>query len=183
MDEVARHCNMSKKTIYQYFPDKDTLVKSIMEKHMAEDVVCQLELLIGLGLSALEEVLQISEFMKKNILQIHPSVLFDLKKYHSAAYEVFENHRDSHFIKAVSENLEKGISEGVYRQGIDVRLFSRLRIIEVEALFDRNIFHESEWDILRVQLFFIDHFVRGLVTSKGLKQWETISENLFKEIR
>jgi len=182
MDEVARHCNMSKKTIYQYFPDKDTLVKSIMEKHMAEDV-CQVGLLLSQGLSALEEVLKISEFMKKNILEIHPSVLFDLKKYHSAAYEVFENHRDSHFIKVVSENLEKGISEGVYRPEIDVRLFSRLRIIELEALFDRNIFHESEWDILRVQLFFIDHFVRGLVTSKGLKQWETISENLFKEIR
>jgi AcrR family transcriptional regulator len=182
MDEVARHCNMSKKTIYQYFPDKDSLVKAIMEKHMAEDV-CKIGQLLGQGLSALEEVLKISEFMKKDMLEIHPSVLFDLKKYHSSAYEVFEKHRDGHFMDVVSQNLVKGIAEGVYRPDIDVRLFSRLRVIELEAMFDRNLFHEPEWDIFKVQLYFIDHFVRGLVTTKGLQQWESISEILFKEIR
>lgn len=182
MDEVARHCNMSKKTIYQYFSDKDSLVKAIMEKHMAEDVG-QIELLMKQNYSALEEVLKISEFMKKDIQEIHPSVLFDLKKYHSSAYELFEKHRDGHFIQVVSRNLEKGMAEGVYRSNIDVRLFSRLRVMEVEAMFNRNLFHEPEWDLYRVQLFFIDHFVRGLVTAKGLHQWETISENLFKDIR
>lgn len=182
MDEVARHCSVSKKTIYQYFPDKDSLVKTIMERHMAEDV-CQIDQLLAQELSALEEVLKISEFMKKDMLEIHPSVLFDLKKYHSSAYEVFEKHRDGHFMKVISRNLEKGIAEGIYRPEIDVRLFSRLRVLEVEAMFDRNIFHEPEWDIFKVQLYFIDHFVRGLVTEKGLRQWESISENLFKEIR
>jgi hypothetical protein len=121
--------------------------------------------------------------MKKDIQEIHPSVLFDLKKYHSSAFELFEKHRDGHFIQVVSRNLEKGMAEGVYRSNIDVRLFSRLRVMEVEAMFDRNLFHEPEWDLYRVQLFFIDHFVRGLVTAKGLQQWETISENLFKDIR
>ncbi len=182
MDEVARHCNMSKKTIYQYFPDKDSLVKTIMEKHMAEDVG-KIDVLMKQNFSALEEVLKISEFMKKDIQEIHPSVLFDLKKYHSSAYELFEKHRDGHFIQVVSRNLEKGISEGVYRPNIDVRLFSRLRVMEVEAMFDRNLFYEPEWDLFKVQLYFIDHFVRGLVTAKGLQQWEAISENLFKDIR
>ena len=182
MDEVARHCNVSKKTIYQYFPDKDSLVKTIIERHMAEDV-CQIDKLLAQNLSALEEVLKISEFMKKDMLEIHPSVLFDLKKYHSSAYEVFEKHRDGHFMQVISQNLQKGISEGVYRSNIDVRLFSRLRVMELEAMFDRNLFHEPEWDIFKVQLSFIDHFVRGLVTPNGLLQWESISDNLFKEIR
>ena len=182
MDEVARHCNMSKKTIYQYFTDKDGLVKAIMERHMAEDA-CKVDRLLSQGMSALEEVLKISEFMKKDIQEIHPSVLFDLKKYHSSAYEVFEKHRDGHFIQVVSKNLEKGIEEGVYRPQIDVKLFARLRVLEVEAMFGPNLFLEPEWDLFKVQLFFIDHFVRGLVTPKGLQQWESISENLFKEIR
>jgi AcrR family transcriptional regulator len=182
MDEVARHCGVSKKTIYQYFPDKDSLVKTIMEKHMAEDIE-QINQIISQDLSALDEVLKISEFMKKDIQEIHPSVLFDLKKYHSSAYEVFEKHRDGHFIQVVSMNLEKGIREGVYRKNTDVRLFSRLRVMEVESMFERRIFHEPEWDMYKVQLFFIDHFVRGLATTEGLHQWERISESLFKEIQ
>jgi AcrR family transcriptional regulator len=182
MDEVARHCNISKKTIYQYFPDKDSLVKEIMEVHMKEDI-CLINALTQQNCSALEEVLKISEFMKKDIAEIHPSVLFDLKKYHSAAYEVFEKHRDTHFMETVVKNLERGLKEGVYRQEIDVRVFARLRVIEIEAMFNLQLFKEVDIDLSLVQLHFIDHFVRGLVTSKGLKQWETISENLFKVIR
>jgi hypothetical protein len=83
----------------------------------------------------------------------------------------------------VAGNLQRGIEEGVYRADIDVRVLSRLRVLEIEAMFDRNIFHESEWDIRKVQLHFIDHFIRGLVTPKGLLEWETLSANLFKEIR
>jgi len=181
MDEVARHCNISKKTIYQYFPDKDALVKEIMEKHMAEDV-CMIKALHSQNCSALEEVLKISEFMKKDIAEIHPSVLFDLKKYHSSAYEVFEKHRDTHFMETVAQNLHRGIEEGVYRPEIDIPILSRLRVLEIEAMFDRNIFHETELDILKVQLHFIDHFIRGSVTPKGLAEWVVLSKNMFREI-
>ena len=178
MDEVARHCNISKKTIYQFFPDKDALVKEVIEKHMAEDI-CMVESLKGAGVTALEEVLKISEFMNKDLAEIHPSVLFDLKKYHSSAYEVFEKHRDSHFLETVAQNLERGIQEGLYRKEIDVRILSRLRVLEIESMFERNFFPDKEWDIRKVQLHFIDHFVRGIVTTKGLEEWEKISTGLF----
>jgi hypothetical protein len=52
--------------------------------------------------------------------------------------------------------------------------------MQVEAMFERNLFHEPEWDLFRVQLSFIDHFVRGLVTTAGLKEWEKISGKLFE---
>jgi len=182
MDEVARHCNISKKTIYQYFPDKDALVKEIMERHMEQDK-CMMQIMADQKCSALEEVLKISEYMKKEMAEIHPSVLFDLKKYHSSAYEVFEKHRDTHFIETITKNLERGLEEGVYRQGIDVRVFSRLRVIELEAMFNQDIYKEADLDLTKVQLHFIDHFVRGLVTQIGLAEWERISENLFKVIR
>jgi AcrR family transcriptional regulator len=178
MDEVARHCNISKKTIYQFFPDKDALVKEVIEKHMAEDI-CMVESLKGAGVTALEEVLKISEFMNKDLAEIHPSVLFDLKKYHSSAYEVFEKHRDCHFLETVAQNLERGIQEGFYRKEIDIRILSRLRVLEIESMFERNFFPEKEWDIRKVQLHFIDHFVRGIVTPKGLEEWEKLSSGLF----
>jgi AcrR family transcriptional regulator len=182
MDEVARHCNISKKTIYQYFPDKDALVKEVMEQHMKGDI-CMMEAVQSGAATALEEVLKISEFMKRDLSEIHPSVLFDLKKYHGSAYEIFERHRDSHFITSVVKNLERGIREGVYRPDIDVEIFARLRVLQVESLFDDRPFAGPGVNLQRVQLYYIDHFVRGLVTPRGLSEWEAISEHLFREIR
>ena len=182
MDEVARHCNISKKTIYQFFPDKDALVKEIMEMHMNNDI-CKFQEIQKTGVSALEEVLMISEYMKKDMAEIHPSVLFDLKKYHSSAFEIFEKHRDCHFMETVKANLQRGINEGVYRKEIDVKIFARLRLIEIEAMFNYDLFRDGESDLSRIQIYFIDHFVRGLVTPEGLIQWESISKNLYKGIK
>lgn len=182
MDEVARHCNISKKTIYQFFPDKDALVKEVMERHMQEDI-CMIQSLYDGKCSALEEVLKISEFMAKDMEDIHPSVLFDLKKYHSSAYEVFEKHRDTHFMDTIIRNLERGIQEGVYRKEIDVKVFARLRVIEIEAMFNPGLLNGKYFDLAKVQLHFIDHFVRGLVTPLGLHEWERISQQLFQVIR
>lgn len=177
MDEVARHCNISKKTIYQFFPDKDALVKEVMIVHMQEDL-CHMQDIYNQGYSALEEVLKISEYMKKDMAEIHPSVLFDLKKYHSAAFEIFESHRDKHFMQSVVRNLEKGIQEGVYRPEIDIHLMARLRVLEVESMFSLDLVKETKNDLAYVQLQFIDHFVRGLATEAGLKEWIRISSHI-----
>lgn len=182
MDEVARHCNISKKTIYQYFNDKDALVKEIMERHIEQDR-CVIQNLHDQASSALDEVVKISEYLKTEIAGIHPSVLYDLRKYHSSAYEVFENHRDNHFLGLVTRNLERGVKEGVYRSEINIGIYARLRILQLEALFDGKLFPKTEWEQTSVQLYFIDHFVRGLATEEGLKQWLNISQNPFKVIR
>ncbi len=178
MDDVAGHCNISKKTIYQIFSDKDSIITAVMRRHMEHDV-CGIAAIHEQAISALDEIIQISEFMKKDIAEIHPSILYDLKKYHKDAWELFNTHKNTIFYESVANNLEKGVKEGVYRSNIDIRIMAKLRCMEIEAMFNPEVFPPNEINPTMLQLNFIDHFIRGLCTVEGLHQWENTSKNLF----
>lgn len=182
MDEVANHCNISKKTIYQFFSDKDAIINEVVKRHMSADV-CRVKQLQEDATSALDEIMRVSEYMKETIGNIHPSVLFDLKKYHPAAWEAFNQHKHSMMIETVSNNLERGVKEGVYRSDIDIRILSRLRCLEVEALFHSDLFPATTFNPATLQIHFVDHFIRGIASPTGLTQWEEMSQKLFQNIR
>lgn len=182
MDEVANHCNISKKTIYQFFSDKDAIIHEVVKRHMSTDV-CRVKQLQEEATSALDEIMRVSEYMKETIGNIHPSVLFDLKKYHPAAWEAFNQHKHSMMIETVSNNMARGVKEGVYRSNIDINILSRLRCLEVEALFHSDLFPTHSFNPAALQVHFVDHFIRGICTPKGLLQWEEMSQKLFQNIR
>lgn len=179
MDEVANHCNISKKTIYQFFTDKDSIINEVVKRHMSSDV-CKMRDILETATSALDEIIRISEFMKKDIGRIHPSILFDLKKYHPTAWELFNVHKHTIFIEGVTRNLKRGIEEGVYRDSIDISVMARLQCLEIEAMFNTDLFPPDTFEPATLQLHFIDHFMRGICSKPGLVQWEETSTNLFK---
>lgn len=182
MDEVANHCNMSKKTIYQFFTDKDSIINEVVNRHMSADV-CQVKLIQDQASSALDEIMRVSEYMKQTIGNIHPSVLYDLKKYHPVAWESFNQHKHCMMIETVSNNLRRGVGEGVYRSNIDIDILSRLRCLEVEAIFHSDLFPSNTYNPASLQIHFVDHFIRGICTPAGLTQWEEMSGKLFQNIR
>ena len=179
MDEVANHCNISKKTIYQMFTDKDAIITEVMRRHMENDR-CSIADIHARSMSALAEIMHISEFMKRDIAEIHPSILYDLKKYHKEAWDLFSKHKNTIFYETVADNLKKGVAEGVYRENIDIGLMAKLRCLEIEAMFNMEVFPAGVRDPALMQLHFLDHFIRGVCTTDGLAQWEKISQDLFK---
>ena len=92
--------------------------------------------------NAIEEMHLISRCMKEHFLQINPSVLFDLEKYHKKAWDVFLEFKNSFIQGQVRDNLERGKKEGHYREEIDVELLSAFRIEQVQMIFNTKIFHQ-----------------------------------------
>ncbi len=79
MDDVARHLSMSKKTLYQYFSDKDEIVTLVAETHMHGDQK-QYEELFNTADNAIDELVKISTCLKRDFQKINPALLFDLSK-------------------------------------------------------------------------------------------------------
>ena len=80
MDDIARHLGVSKKTIYQYFADKDEVVESVAREHMQRQKE-QFERIANESKNAVEEMVRISYCLKENMRNINPSVLFDMQKH------------------------------------------------------------------------------------------------------
>ena len=101
--------------------------------------------------------------------EMNPSVLYDLQKYHPAAFKKFHEFKYTFLYKVITSNLERGIKEELYRPEIDVDVMARLRIESVMLPFNADVFPNNRTHLIHIEQQIFEHFLYGLVTAKGQK--------------
>lgn len=86
-----------------------------------------------------------------------------------AAWQVWTNHKNEFILKQVSENLKKGIAEGWYRSDFDIEILARIRIAQINDIYNPELFPPEKFDLQKVQLATLEHFMMGIATLKGHK--------------
>jgi AcrR family transcriptional regulator len=168
MDDLANQLGISKKTIYQYFKDKDALVSSVVEFELANHaLLCNQSM--KLADNAVHEIFLLMTVIQEMFNRMNPLALFEIEKYYPLAFEKIKNHKDDYIFSMISANLEKGIAEGLYRKDVDVTILSRYRLETSLIPFNIHVFHPSKFDMLKVNLQIIEHFVYGVATLEGHK--------------
>lgn len=177
MDDIANKCGVSKKTIYQHFKDKDTVVLEVTRNYLTQEEK-GLDEIHRKAQDPIEELVYISKWFRELLSEMEPSLVFDMQKYHHAAWSVFNEHKEKCMFCSLIENLEKGKEMGLYRSEINSDIISRFRVESTELLFNPEKFQSSKHSIRDVQMEVFDHFVYGLVTDKGKKLFEKHKANL-----
>ncbi len=171
MDDIARELGISKKTIYQHFPDKDAIVNEGVSTHFERER-CESEKMQAEAPDPIAEVVKGSELMRQMLADMNPSMFLDLKRYYPSAWQLFIEFKNGFILDIIRKNLIKGIEEGLYRNDLKVEILARLRNEEVEMGFDPQVFPNNKFNVLDTQLALLDHFLRGIMTADGLKLYE-----------
>ena len=176
MDELATQLGISKKTIYQYFKDKDALVSSVVENDLAKHaLICNQSMQIADN--AVHEIFLLMTVLQELFSSMNPLTLFEIEKYYPLAFDKIKKHKDDFIFSMISANLEKGIAEGLYRKDVDVTILSRYRLETSLIPFNIHVFHPSKFDMLKVNLQIIEHFVYGVATLEGHKLMDAYKLN------
>ncbi|GJM28754.1 MAG: TetR family transcriptional regulator [Cyclobacteriaceae bacterium] len=168
MDDIARDLSISKKTIYQYFRDKNDLVLQVTRDHLEKEKL-EIRAIKESTSNAIETLIEESLCLRKNITGMNPSLLFDLKKYHQQAWELYLDCKQTVYISSLKETLEKGVEEGYFRQEIDPRILAVLRVEQIQMSLERFTYPRDQFEFKEVQIQLFDHFLHGLVSEKGRK--------------
>ncbi|TWJ00941.1 TetR family transcriptional regulator [Mucilaginibacter frigoritolerans] len=168
MDDIARHLGMSKKTIYQFFKDKNELVIALVRKKLKEDEDQMADIISKSG-NVIEEMINMMKCSEEIFSRINPIVIHDMQKYHPEAWRQFQNFKSGVLVHTLEELLNKGINQGYIRPEIDVKIIARMRVNQVEFGFNTTIFPVAEFNTWTVQQQFNEHFNYGICTLKGYK--------------
>jgi len=175
MDDISNNLAISKKTLYQYFKDKDDVVnqttKVIIDKEKSE-----FDKIVNEATDSLDELFNVSICLRRIVDSMNPSLLFDLSKYHPEAWMLYIEYKEEFIYKMIVKNLEKGIEEGYYREEIDAKILARLRVEEVQMCFDNRIFARDKYDFKDVQMQVFNHFLFGILTPQGKELYEVYQE-------
>src|SRR5580693_7306634 len=111
MDDIARHLGMSKKTIYQFFKDKNELVIALVKKKLQEDEE-QMSAIISQSGNVIEEMINMMKCSEEIFSRINPIVIHDMQKYHPDAWKHFQNFKSGVIVQTLEQLLSKGIKQG-----------------------------------------------------------------------
>ncbi len=169
MDDIAASVGMSKKTLYQYYKDKDELVKAVIDS-VIESNRCKCDLHVEQADNAVHEIFLAMEMMVEMFKTMNPAILYEMQKYHPEAHQHFQQHKMQYLLGHVGKNIERGIAEELYRPEINVNILAKFRIESMFIPFHPE-FHQSlgKYTLIEIEEQIITNFLFGLVTQKGYK--------------
>ena len=167
MDDMAKHLGMSKKTLYLYVKDKEDLVNKTLFHHCdIED--SQISSICSRGLNAIDEQFEIMYWVVGMLSNVHPSILFDLQKYHPEVYKSMADHRDKSIYQCMLLNIKKGQKEGLYRKDLNPEIIVKYYTARVDLVFDEKLFPQSIWNLTQIYTEIFKYHIRGIASEKGL---------------
>lgn len=168
MDALAEEMGISKRTIYERFKDKDTLLYEVIKfyKEQTRDDALRT---IEESDNVIEALFRIMKLTVSQVAQMNPLFFHDFKKYHGKVYKDFAHPGDIRDFSITGKLFETGMEQGIFREDLHLDIVNRA----LHALFD--LFgHDSplvEEGFDRRDLFehMIIPYFRGLSTKKGRK--------------
>lgn len=168
MDDIAEHLGMSKKTIYQYFLDKDNLVVQVVQMVLkGNQQICKGD--AEVAENAIHELLLSMGRMEEMFGSMNPAVLFDLKKYHPKGYQQFFNFKNEFLLEMVRNNIVRGVEEGLYRPALNPDITARFRVESMLLVFEPDFSLGARFNLVEMKKEILSLYLYGLVTIKGHK--------------
>ncbi len=168
MDDIAQHLRISKKTLYQFVKDKNELVSRVVG-HICSHHNTSINGICEKGHNAIDENFEITRFVAAQIGEMHPSIHFDLEKYHPEAWALLQRNEREDIYKCVTSNMRKGVKEGLYRDDLNIDVIARIYISRFDAVFDGELFPKENYRFEDVIWELFRYHVRGMASDKGLK--------------
>lgn len=166
MDEIATTLGISKKTIYQFFTDKDDLVFAVIQQEIAKNENECLQFRND-ALDALHEIFLAVEDLEELLAYTNPLMLYDLEKYHPRAFQKIKDYKYQFLHTATIENLRRGIEEGLYRKDIQMDIVAKSRVEAAFLVFNVDLFPHSRYSMSQVNFELALLFMHGVATEKG----------------
>lgn len=161
LEDVARQLGISKKTLYQHFIDKEELVRLVLETQLDENLR-EARVIHTLASNPIVGALRIWDRLIAYRQTTNPNLLRDIERHYPTVWRVFETFRTTYINTILVANIQAGIEQGLYRPDVDEPALAWLWATQ------------SQWEIpyTGAEAALKHHFVRGLLTQKGLALYE-----------
>jgi AcrR family transcriptional regulator len=168
MDDIACEMCISKKTIYKYFSNKEKLIEEGTEV-IHQNIHALMDEVVAKNLNAIEENFEIRKMFKEMFQSFDHSPAYQLKKHYPEIYEKMMANEIEDCNQMFSQNIVKGIQQGLYRQETDVESATKFYYT---LIFSINENTQLESDAYKLEGKALEYHTRAIATPKGIIELE-----------
>lgn len=176
MDDIAGELGMSKKTIYQFFANKDAIVGAVVEEHLHQEKE-QIRGIMRAADNPIVGILEASNVTAQMFKSMNPALIAEMKKYYPEAWAHVHEFECRFWVETNLELIESGRKQGLFRENFNAELVS---LMHVEG-FDHIVFSDTPdmapYAFVERYIAYELHFLYGMVTEKGRQFLEDYLED------
>jgi AcrR family transcriptional regulator len=166
LDTIAQQCGISKRTLYEYFPDKEMLLAEIVQ-HLLYRTEQYVRILPEVSPNAISEIISFFQYLESNVYVLTPMFMRDLEKYYPGVYDVISNARKNRFIPYLKQNILRGVAEDIYRKDLDSDITGKLYFWQIKnAMDDASLKDTERYNLIS---YLNDFFLHGIMNQNGIK--------------
>jgi AcrR family transcriptional regulator len=168
MDDIACDMCISKKTIYKYFSNKELLIEESTQL-VHQEVRETIDTIVAKNFNAIEENFQIRRMFKEMFKYSETSPVYQLKRHYPEVYQKVVGYQIEICEGCFRDNILKGISEGLYRENIDVENYVKFYYTLIFSISE-NTALEKEANNLEHKA--LEYHIRAMATLAGIIELE-----------
>jgi len=180
MDDVSRELGISKKTLYQYFVDKNDLVNKIVDLEISQKET-EFDAIASQNLNAIEEILEVSRLAHHMQQEYSPATEHDLRKYYPLLYEKIHQARRLRMYELILQNMKKGKEQGIFRKELNEEVIAKLYVSRLMSIFENSMFSMDELSRPEVINEILSYHIHGIANEKGLAILKKLPDMMEKE--
>lgn len=170
MDDIAGEFGVSKKTLYQFFKDKEDLVSQVFDYFLAHPLFNLNNEKSG---NAIDRLFILRQHVQGLLKHFNNNFEFELKKYYPELYRKWYDFRMQKIYRDTFKNINDGKAEGFFREEIDADFVARLQVGRM--LYSLNpeykIFTEEQLTSIDTFDKVMDYHLHAICTKKGLNYY------------
>ena len=168
MDDIACEMCISKKTIYKYFSNKEKLIEEGTEV-IHQKIHSLMDEVVSKNFNAIEENFEMRKMFKEMFQSFDHSPAYQLNKHYPEIYDKMLANEIEDCNKMFSQNIVKGIQQGLYRQETDVESATKFYYT---LIFSINENTQLESDAYKLEGKALEYHTRAIATPKGIIELE-----------
>ena len=177
MDDIASHLGVSKRSIYERFRDKDTLLYAVLDSMIARQRE-KIESILENSPDVISAIFTIIRTGRDHAATMNPLINSDLKKYHNRVMNRLKETCGHPDHEAGVKILEKGISQGIFRESVNTEILSRAFRGIAGLANDEELFPPDRFERREVMRNVMVSFMRGISTPRGVQLIDSMENEI-----
>lgn len=164
MDDIAKTCHISKKTMYVYFTDKETLFLEMVDYIFDKIKDAERAVLEDETLSTVEKIRKVLCVLPEGYQEIDFTQLYTLREKYTSSYHQVEERLETGWENVIAL-IEKGIEEGVIRP-VNIQIVKMMLEASLEQFFQRDILVRNKLSYKKALDEVVDIIVKGIAVEE-----------------
>ena len=166
MDDIAVEMGISKKTIYNFFENKEQLVKKAVF-NLYEAITSGIESIRGQSENPITELFEVKMFLMQQLKGEKASPQYQLQKYYPSIFKELQIKQFDFIKTTVVKSLQKGVEMGLFRPDMNIDFIARMYFNGMTAIKNVELFPNNIYAPEKLMEHYLDYHLRAIVTEKG----------------